>query len=94
MTFPSTLVTVPASAGEALQEIQSVVSQAKGELTSTEQSQLSQIISTLSGEISSGQSISTGMSQFWTLLHSGELPSSFNNYLEQYALYLSASQGS
>lgn len=87
-------MTVPASTSQAVQEIQSVVSQAQGELTGTEQSQLSQIISTLSGEISSGQSISTGMTQFWALLHSGELPSSLNNYLEQYALYLSASQGS
>jgi type II secretory pathway component PulF len=70
------------------------VNQAKGELTNTEQGQLSQVISTLRQEISSGQSLSTGMSQFWALLHSNELPSSLNAYLTQYAEYLSASQGS
>lgn len=94
MAFPTTLVTVPASAGQAVQEIQAVVSQAKGELSSTQQAQISQVISTLNHEINSGQSLSTGMSQFWALLHSGELPSSLNTYLEQFAMYLSASQGS
>ena len=93
-TFPSTLVTVPASQGQAVQQIQSVVSQAQGELTSTQQGQLTQILSTLSNAVSSGQSISTGMTEFWALLHSNELPSSLNTYLTQYALYLSASQGS
>jgi hypothetical protein len=93
-TFPSTLTTVPASASQAVQQIQSVVNQAKGELTSTEQAQLSQIISTLNQAISSGQSLSSGMTQFWALLHSNELPTSLNTYLTQYAEYLSASQGS
>jgi len=93
-TFPSTLTTVPASASQAVQQIQSVVNQAKGELTSTEQAQLSQIISTLNQAIGSGQSLSSGMTQFWALLHSNELPTSLNTYLTQYAEYLSASQGS
>ncbi|HTJ68985.1 MAG TPA: hypothetical protein VL551_15730 [Actinospica sp.] len=93
-TFPSTLTTVPASPGQAVQQVQTIVNQAKGELTSTEQGQLTQIISTLQQEISGGQSLSTGMSQFWALLHSNELPSSLNTYLIQYAEYLSASQGS
>lgn len=93
-TFPSTLTTVPSSASQAVQQIQSVVNQAQGELTSTEQAQLNQILSTLTQEIGSGQSLSTGMSQFWALLHSNELPSSLNTYLTQYAQYLSASQGS
>jgi hypothetical protein len=93
-TFPSTLTTVPASASQAVQQIQSVVNQAKGELTSTEQAQLGQIISTLTQAIGSGQSLSSGMTQFWALLHSNELPTSLNTYLTQYAEYLSASQGS
>jgi hypothetical protein len=93
-TFPSTLTTVPASASQAVQQIQSVVNQAKGELTSTEQAQLSQIINTLTQAIGSGQSLSSGMTQFWALLHSNELPTSLNTYLTQYAEYLSASQGS
>ena len=93
-TFPATLQTVPASPGQAVRQIQSVVNQASGELTGTEQAQLTQIVNTLSQEVSSGQSISTGMTQFWALLHSGELPSSLNSYLQQYAMYLSASQGS
>ncbi|HWG27886.1 hypothetical protein [Actinospica sp.] len=93
-TFPSSLTTVPASAGQAVQQVQSVVNQAKGELSNTEQGQLGQVISTLQQEIGSGQSLSTGMSQFWALLHSNELPSSLNTYLTQYAEYLSASQGS
>ena len=93
-TFPATLATVPASPGQAVQQVQSVVGQASGELTGTEQGQLAQVVNTLSQEVSSGQSISTGMTQFWALLHSGELPSSLNTYLEQYAMYLSASQGS
>ena len=93
-TFPSTLTTVPASASQAVQEIQSVVNQASGELTGTQQAQLTQVISTLKQEIGSGQSISTGMTQFWALLHSNELPSSLNTYLTQFAEYLSASQGS
>jgi hypothetical protein len=93
-TFPATLATVPASPGQAVQQIQSVVGQASGELTGTEQGQLTQVVNTLSQEVTSGQSISTGMTQFWALLHSGELPSSLNTYLEQYAMYLSASQGS
>jgi hypothetical protein len=93
-TFPSTLTTVPASASQAVQQIQSVVNQAKGELTSTEQAQLSQIINTLAQAIGSGQSLSSGMTQFWALLHSNELPTSLNTYLTQYAEYLSASQGS
>jgi len=93
-TFPATLETVPASAGEAVTEIQAAVGQAQGELSGSEQGQLSQIISTLNQEISSGQSLSTGIAQLWSLLHSGELPASLNTYLIQLATYLSASQGS
>jgi hypothetical protein len=93
-TFPSTLTTVPASPSQAVQQIQSVVNQATGELTSTQQAQLSQILTTLNQAISSGQSLSSGMTQFWALLHSNELPSSLNTYLTQFAEYLSASQGS
>ncbi|HET9169786.1 MAG TPA: hypothetical protein VFN97_10125 [Actinospica sp.] len=93
-TFPATLSTIPSSAGQAVHEIQTVVNQARGELTSTQQAQLTQVISTLTQEIGSGQSISTGMTQFWALLHSNELPTSLNTYLTQYAEYLSASQGS
>ncbi|MBR7828052.1 hypothetical protein KDK95_17175 [Actinospica sp. MGRD01-02] len=85
---------MPASASQAVQQIESVVNQAKGELTSTQQAQLNQVISTLKQEIGSGQSLSTGMTQFWALLHSNELPTSLNTYLTQYAEYLSASQGS
>ncbi len=94
MSFPTALTTVPATAGQAVQEIQSAVSQAQGELSNTEQGQLSQIIGTLNQEIGSEQSISTGIAQLWALLHSGELPASLNTYLTQLATYLSASQGS
>ena len=94
VTFPSALATVPASASQAVQQIQTAVTQAQGELTASEQSQLTQITSTLNQEISSGQSISTGVAQLWSVLHSGELPSSFSSYVGLLASYLSASQGS
>ena len=93
-SFPATLETVPATAGQAVQEIQTAATQAKGELSGSAQSQLTQAVGTLNQEIGSGQSISTGLTQLWTLLHSGELPSSLNTYLIQLATYLSASQGS
>lgn len=92
--FPTTLETVPATASEAVQEIQSAVSQAQGQLSGAQRAQLSQIIGTLNQEINSQESISTGIAQLWALLHSGELPSSLNTYLIQLATYLSASQGS
>lgn len=92
--FPTALATVPASAGQAVQLIQTAASQAQGELSGSEQGQLSQIISTLNQEINSGQSLSTGTAQLWALLHSGELPASLDTYLTQLASYLSASQGS
>jgi hypothetical protein len=94
VVFPTALGTVPASAGQTVQLIQSAASQAQGELSGGEQGQLSQIIGTLNQEVGSGQSLSTGTAQLWTLLHSGELPSSLNNYLTLLASYLSASQGS
>lgn len=93
-TFPAALETGPATARQAVQEIQAAANEAKGELSGAEQGQLSQIISTLNQEIASGQTLSTGLAQLWGLLHSGELPSSLNTYLIQLATYLSASQGS
>jgi hypothetical protein len=93
-TFPATLETVPANAGEAVQEIKAAVSQAQGELSGAQQGQLGQVISTLTQEIGARQSLSTGLAQLWGLLHSSELPSSLNTYLIQLATYLSASQGS
>jgi hypothetical protein len=92
--FPTTLATVPATASQAVQEIKTAVGRASGELSGTQRGQLGQIVSALSQEINSGQSISPGLAQFWGLLHSGELPSSLNTYLVQLATYLSASQGS
>lgn len=94
VTFPATLETYPANAGEAVQEIQQAVTKAQSELSPTEQGKLNQIISTLNKEIEANQSLSTGTAQLWALVHSGELPSSFSNYLEQLASYLSASAGS
>lgn len=94
VTFPATLETYPASPSQAVQEIQQAVTKAQGELTQTEQAQLGQIISTLQQEINHGESLSTGTAQLWGLLHSGELPTSFNNYLEELASFLSGSGGS
>jgi hypothetical protein len=94
VTFPATLETYPASPTEAVQQIQQATNRAQGELSPTEQAQLTQIISTLQQEAGSGQSLSTGTAQLWGLLHSGELPASFNAYLEELASYLSGSGGS
>jgi hypothetical protein len=94
VSFPSTLATVPASPSQAVQQIQAAATKAQGELSGAEQGQLNQIVGTLNQEISSGQSISTGVAQLWALLHSGELPSSLNTYVGLLASYLSASQGS
>ncbi|WP_157436548.1 hypothetical protein [Actinospica robiniae] len=94
VTFPATLETYPATPSQAVQEIQQAVTKAQGELSQTEQAQLSQIIGTLQSEVNNNESTSTGAAQLWGLLHSGELPTSLNNYLEELASFLSSSGGS
>jgi hypothetical protein len=93
---PSPLATVPASPGQALQQIQQVVTQGKaaGQIPAGTLASLGQTISTLQQEIGGGSSTAPGTGQLRQILAGNTVPESVSSQLSQLIPYLSPISGS
>lgn len=90
------LATIPASPGQALQQIQQTVSQAEsaGQIPRQAQGPLNQAISTLQHEISSGSSVQQGINQLRGALSTSGIPSGVVSQISELIRYLVVQQGS
>jgi tRNA A-37 threonylcarbamoyl transferase component Bud32 len=90
------LATAPSSPGQALQQIQTTVSQAEsaGQLPSQAKAPLGQAIGTLQHEIAGNSSVETGISQLRSALQTPGVPSGFVTQINELIPYLVTRQGS
>ncbi|HEY3870217.1 MAG TPA: hypothetical protein VGM10_17765 [Actinocrinis sp.] len=93
---PGPLATVPASPGQALNQVKQNIAQAQtlGQLPAAAQGPFNQAVGTLQQEISAGASVQTGVSQLESALNSPGLPDWFTSQMNQLVPYLYNRPGS
>jgi hypothetical protein len=90
------LATVPATPGQAVQQIQQTVSQAEsaGQIPQQAQGPINQAVSQLQQEIGTGISVQQGMNALQSAIHASGVPAGFVTQINELVPYLVSQQGS